>query len=115
MKKLILIFLLMCSPIAGYAHDSGSGEMPYSVFDQSTAPTITDDVSEGFTPGSLWLDTTAKIQYQCTDNTAGAAVWEAIGEAAFDEDDIVLFEYDFDIPIDILVEFEGNIVICDCP
>ncbi len=41
-------------------------------------PTIGDDSSLGYTPGSRWYDATGKALYMCTDATAGAAVWLSI-------------------------------------
>jgi len=44
-------------------------------FDATIAPTINNDVSEGYTVGSRWLDITNLKSYVCLDNTDGAAVW----------------------------------------
>lgn len=41
----------------------------------TTAPTTTDDSADDYAIGSLWLDTTNDIAYQCIDATEGAAVW----------------------------------------
>ena len=58
----------------------------YSKFDNTRAPTSTDDISvnvgsEGirsFTPGSLWVDVTNDKSYVCLDNAADNAVWTEI-------------------------------------
>ena len=42
----------------------------------NTAPTVTNDDSEGFYVGSRWVLDDGTI-YTCTDDTTGAAVWEA--------------------------------------
>jgi hypothetical protein len=43
----------------------------------SSNPTVTNDSSQGFVAGrSLWLNTTTKVIWLCTDATLGAAVWE---------------------------------------
>lgn len=41
----------------------------------AAAPTVNDDLSEGFEPGSRWMDLTGDQAYVCLDNTEGAAVW----------------------------------------
>jgi hypothetical protein len=38
-------------------------------------PTVNDDATKGFDPGSLWLNTITEKLWQCTDSSAGAAVW----------------------------------------
>lgn len=45
----------------------------------NAAPTVTDDVNKGYEPLSTIIDTAAGVAYICTDNTAGAAVWQGIG------------------------------------
>lgn len=45
-----------------------------------TAPTVTDDGSDGYEIGSTIVDTASGIVYMCTDETAGAAVWKNISE-----------------------------------
>ncbi len=44
-------------------------------YSATTAPTATDDSSAGYSVGSRWIDTIAKIAYTCVDATVGAAVW----------------------------------------
>ena len=39
------------------------------------APSSSNDDSEGYAVGSLWIDNTAKRVYACTDASTGAAVW----------------------------------------
>lgn len=53
-------------------------QWPLSRYDATTAPTVTDDSSNGYVAGSLWVDTTNDHAYQCVDATAGAAVWKQI-------------------------------------
>lgn len=43
--------------------------------DATSAPTVDNDVSEGYTVGSRWFDITNDKEYVCLDNTDGAAVW----------------------------------------
>ena len=44
-------------------------------------PTVNNDVDEGYTVGSTWVDTTNNITYICLDNTDGAAVWQQSSNA----------------------------------
>lgn len=44
----------------------------------TTQPQVTNDVNQGFYPGSRWNDSVAGALYMCVDNTAGAAVWQKI-------------------------------------
>lgn len=48
-------------------------------YEDSGAPTILDDASEGYELGSLGFDTIAKKFYRCSDPTMGAAQWEQLG------------------------------------
>ncbi|WP_051328404.1 hypothetical protein [Desulfatirhabdium butyrativorans] len=64
--------------------DFDDGEIyPYQPFilnklDGDGAPGATDDESEGYAVGSVWIDVTTSPQaiYQCVDATDGAAVWK---------------------------------------
>jgi hypothetical protein len=55
-----------------------------SKFDATSAPTVNDDSSAGYAEGSLWVDVTADLAYQCVDATVGAAVWEGITAGSID-------------------------------
>jgi hypothetical protein len=44
----------------------------------TTAPGLSDDVTLGYAPGSLWVNTAIATAYCCCDATAGAAVWKQI-------------------------------------
>lgn len=43
--------------------------------DATVAPTVNNDIDEGYVVGSRWIDVTADKEYVCLDNTDGAAVW----------------------------------------
>lgn len=43
--------------------------------DATAAPTVNNDVDEGYTVGSRWFDITNDKEYVCLDNTDGATVW----------------------------------------
>ena len=45
----------------------------------SSAPTVGNDSSAGYSTGSRWFDTNASRGYICLDNSAGAAVWQPLG------------------------------------
>lgn len=56
----------------------------------TVAPTVNDDVTGGYTVGSLWYDTAADRAYICLDPADGAAVWIEItqgGESYVDRGD----------------------------
>jgi len=44
-------------------------------FDATQAPTVNNDIDEGYEVGSRWVDVTNDKEYVCLDNTDGAAVW----------------------------------------
>ena len=44
--------------------------------DATTAPTVNNDVDEGYSVGSRWFDITNDEEYVCLDATDGAAVWQ---------------------------------------
>lgn len=41
----------------------------------TTNPTINDDVNDGYTTGTIWINTTTQSVYLLSNSTAGAAVW----------------------------------------
>lgn len=47
----------------------------------TTAPTSSDDSADGYSKGSLWINTSTSKGYLCVNNTAGAAVWKEIASA----------------------------------
>lgn len=49
-------------------------ELKYN-FAATVAPTVNDDVGDGFIVGSRWLDTTNDREYVCLNNASGAAIW----------------------------------------
>lgn len=50
-------------------------DAPYSNFTATSAPTVNDDIADGFEVGSRWYDITNDKAYVCLDNTVGVAVW----------------------------------------
>jgi len=64
-----------------YPKDGTTGGTIYlekSKFNATAAPTVNNDIDEGYKPGSLWVDVTNDKGYVCLDNTDGAAVWTEI-------------------------------------
>jgi len=49
---------------------------PKHKFDATTAPTVNNDTTEGYSVGSRWADVTNDNLYVCLDATTGAAVWK---------------------------------------
>jgi hypothetical protein len=47
-------------------------------FTSPNAPTVNDDINQGYTIGSTWFDTATLVFYRCTNNASGAATWVAI-------------------------------------
>ena len=52
--------------------------------DGTSAPTINDDSSAGYSASSIWVDLTANKAYICVDATVGAAIWNEAGGAGHD-------------------------------
>lgn len=50
----------------------------------TTIPGVTDDSGDGYSVGSVWVNTAASTAYICTDNTAGAAAWSLMGDSDID-------------------------------
>ena len=66
------------SEAEGFVRKTGAGayEAIKSNLNASVAPATTNDSTEGYAVGSIWIDTTADKVYQCVDNTATSAVWK---------------------------------------
>ena len=45
-------------------------------YGSAVAPAVGDDVTVGYQPGSVWIDTVLDDAWICLDGTAGAAVWK---------------------------------------
>ena len=64
------------------SHDPAPGDStPENIkanLSASSAPTTSNDDSQGYEPGSLWLDTTNDEVYICADASTGAAVWKQV-------------------------------------
>lgn len=56
--------------------------LPKANLAATTAPSVTDDSTDGYSVGSRWIDTVGAVEYVCMDPAAGAAVWESTTGAA---------------------------------
>jgi len=75
------------------------------------APTATDDSAAGYSVGSKWIDTVTGEVYQCTDNTATAAVWAqtSLDAGELDHDNLInTHNLTTDIDHDQLTNFDTN-------
>lgn len=66
---------------------SVTGDIPANLafvnnFDATTNPGVGDDSADGYSRGSVWVNTATDIPYLCTDATAGAAVWVPLSEGS---------------------------------
>lgn len=57
-----------------------NGDVPANLaftnnFEATSNPTASNDLSQGYSVGSVWVNTTTGQAFTCTKNTAGAAVW----------------------------------------
>lgn len=57
------------------------GPRQYSSFLKTVNPTVTDDVSNGYTDGNLWVNQTTNEIFGCADNSVGAAVWLSLSSS----------------------------------
>lgn len=51
---------------------------PLHRLNAAAGPGVGDDSADGYSPGSIWVDTTNDAAYVCLDASAGAAVWTEI-------------------------------------
>lgn len=54
---------------------AAESERPRNEYSGTQPPGAGNDNTQGYGPGSVWVDTVAKEAYHCVDATAGAAVW----------------------------------------
>jgi hypothetical protein len=54
---------------------TGHTHTPLDNLDGAGAPAVTDDETQGYEAGSVWIDVVADKAYVCVDASAGAAVW----------------------------------------
>lgn len=61
---------------------SGAGFLPQSKLDATVNPTVNDDGTQGYIPGSRWLNLTGMTEWIMISNATGAAVWKETTNAA---------------------------------
>ncbi len=66
---------------------SSAGDVPANLaftnnFAATADPTASNDISQGYTAGSVWLNTTTRKAFTCMSSLAGAAVWQLGGQQA---------------------------------
>ncbi|MCS7316834.1 MAG: hypothetical protein NZZ41_00730 [Candidatus Dojkabacteria bacterium] len=54
-------------------------QAPRNNFAATTSPTPTNDYSQGYQVGSLWVNTATNTAFVCVDSAIGNAVWTSIG------------------------------------
>lgn len=70
-----LVFQKMSLPAVGDVWVELGAPGVFHKWNNTTAPGVTNDIDEGYSVGSTWIDTTADKAYVCLDVTDGAAVW----------------------------------------
>lgn len=68
----------LTTSVAGYLPAVHGGVGGKNNLTATSTPTITDDASVGYAPGSMWENTTTGRVYICVGNTTGAAVWREL-------------------------------------
>lgn len=61
------------------AGEKRDGKFPYSNYFATTDPGVSNDDTEGYCIGSVWVNQSGKKVWVCTDNTTGAAIWSNSG------------------------------------
>lgn len=70
--------LPLATSVSGFLPASNGGTGGLNNNTAVSAPTITDDATKGYVPGSMWINTSARQAYQCVSNQTGAAIWNLI-------------------------------------
>lgn len=73
----------LATSVSGYLPAANGGSGGKNKTDATTAPTTTDDNTQGYAPGSIWVDVTNDLFYACVDASTSAAVWTSFGGVEF--------------------------------
>ena len=66
------------SGVAVWTSVTAGGSSPLSNFGVAGLPTASDDAGDGYSPGSLWWDSTNDRVFVCVDASIGASVWKLV-------------------------------------
>lgn len=66
------------SSVSGYLPADNGGVGGKNNNTATTDPTTGDDSADGYTVGSIWVNTSTDRVHICVDNTAGSAVWHPL-------------------------------------
>ena len=68
----------LASSVTGYLPAANGGVGGLNKLDATADPTANDDTDLGYAVGSIWVNVTTDRMHICADNTANAAVWQAL-------------------------------------
>ena len=68
----------LASSVTGYLPAANGGVGGLNKLDATSDPTANDDTDLGYAVGSIWVNVTTDRMHICADNTANAAVWQAL-------------------------------------
>lgn len=74
------------------AAQAAASVLPLNNYSAVTDPTVNDDIADGYTPGSQWLNTLTGDRFICSNNTAGAALWQNVSGIAPEDLGSMAFE-----------------------
>lgn len=75
-------FICVDASVGSAIWDPIPAVVPFSNFTATSQPTVSDDETDGYEVGSLWVNTAAENAYICIDPSTGAAVWKLTTDAA---------------------------------
>ena len=70
----------LSTSVAGYLQPANGGVGGQNKTDATANPVVTNDNTEGYAPGSLWLNNNTGRVFLCVGNSTGAAVWREIAQ-----------------------------------
>lgn len=74
---------IQISPQGAEVGSLSVGNVVRKFIGKTAAPTVNDDITEGYIVSDEWIDETNDVAYKCLDNTDGAAVWVIDGSGDF--------------------------------